>query len=140
MDDLFVRRTKRGQRTAEARLAALPRPTPAVTESLQRTIEALEAELAAIDSAIRHLFSQQPVLTAQRDLLLTLPGVGTKVVPYLLVDLHRFQARTQGAGTAKGFTAFEGLDLGLQNQVLLARVLELVFGDPAHLKELLIAF
>ena len=115
LDDLLRRQTDleqllRSERNRQARLVALPRQTAAVTKSLQRTIEALEEELAAIEAAIRELFAAQAELKAQRDLLLTLPGVGTRVVAYLLVDLHRFQARTQGAGTLKGFAAFLGLD------------------------------
>ncbi len=115
LDDLLRRQTDleqllQSERNRQARLAQLPRQTPAVTDSLQRTIEALEKELVAINDAIRQLFVAQPGLKKQRDLLLTLPGVGAKIAPYLLVDLHRYQARTQGAGTLKGFAAFLGLD------------------------------
>ncbi len=115
LNDLLRRQTDleqllRSERNRQTRLTALPRQTPAVTESLRRTIEALEQELATINDAIRQLFVQQPVLKVQRDLLLTLPGVGAKTAPYLLVILHRYQVRTQGAGTLKGFAAFLGLD------------------------------
>jgi transposase len=115
LNDLLHRQTDleqllRGERNRQARLAELPHPTAEVTESLRRMIEALEEALAAINDAIRQLFAQQPVLAAQRARLLTLPGVGSKIVAYLLVDLYRYQARTQGAGTLKGFSAFLGLD------------------------------
>jgi transposase len=115
LDDLLRRQTDleqslRSERNRLGRLKQLPRQTAAVTASLQRTIAALEAELKAIDEAIRALYAAQAGLKAQRTLLLTLPGVGAKIVDYLLVDLHRYHARTQGAGTQKGFAAFLGLD------------------------------
>ena len=45
---------------------------------------------------------------AQR--LRAVPGVGAKNVLPLLVSCYRFHARTAGHGTAKGITAFVGLD------------------------------
>ena len=118
LDALLRRKTDleqllRSERNRKEHLAALPRPTPAVTESLQRTIDALEKELKAINDAIEALFERQPVLALQRRQLLTLPGVGKAIVPYLLVDLHRFQARTQGQGNHKQWVAFLGLDPAL---------------------------
>jgi transposase len=87
-----------------------PRTPPAVLQSLQRTVEQLRQELATVEQAIKQPFAAQPALAAQRKLLLTVPGVGEKVVNYLLVLLHRFAARTAQQGDGKALTAFLGLD------------------------------
>jgi transposase len=87
-----------------------PRPVPAVVDSVQRVIDKLEEELTAIEQAIESLLQQQPELKQQAKRLLTVPGVGRKTVLPLLVFLHRWQCRTNGQGTAKGLTAYAGLD------------------------------
>jgi transposase len=86
------------------------RTPAAVVQSLERMVESLRQELAAVEQAIQHHLQAQPVLAEQRKLLLSVPGVGQKVVNYLLVLLHRFDARTAHQGDSKALTAFVGLD------------------------------
>jgi transposase len=87
-----------------------PRPVVVVTDSVQRVIDKLEEELAAMEQAIESLLQQQPELKQQAKRLLTVPGIGHKTVLPLLVFLHRWDCRTNGQGTAKGLTAYAGLD------------------------------
>lgn len=115
LDSLLRRQTDleqllRSERNRQAQLAGQPRPSPAVTESLRRTIEALEQELAAINEAIRHLFAQHADLTRQLRQLISVPGIGAKIAPHLLAIFYRFLARTSAKGTAKQLVAFLGLD------------------------------
>jgi len=87
-----------------------PKTPTAVRESLQRTIEALEQALAAIEAAIRQLFADHAALARQLKQLLSVPAIGQKSAPYLLALFHRFAAKTNGTGTAKQLVAFVGLD------------------------------
>jgi transposase len=100
----------RAERNRLANLKQRPRQVPAVIESLQRVIDQLEQELAAIEQAINALLKEQTDLQQQANRLLTVPGVGLKTVLPLLVFLSRWHCRTNGQGTAKGLTAFAGLD------------------------------
>lgn len=86
------------------------RTPPAVRQSVERTIQALEQELDAIQTAIQQLLAQEQPLQRQLTLLRSVPGIGQRIAPHLLVQLHRFLARTSGTGTAKQFVAFLGLD------------------------------
>ena len=87
-----------------------PKMPKAVCDSIQRTIEALAQELETIETAIRHLFAEHASLARQLKQLLSVPAIGQKSAPYLLALLHRFQAKTNGTGTAKQLVAFVGLD------------------------------
>jgi transposase len=87
-----------------------PRTARAVPQSIQRVLESLEQELATIQDEIQHLIAQQAELTHQLKLLLSVPGIGAKIAPALLVALRRFLAKTNNQGTAKQFTALLGLD------------------------------
>ncbi|MEZ4712643.1 MAG: IS110 family transposase [Caldilineaceae bacterium] len=87
-----------------------PHVPSAVHESLQRTLEALTQELAALNQAIKELTAASASLAQMVRILLSMPGVGPKSVHYLLTLLYRFQAHTAGHGTAKQLTAYLGLD------------------------------
>jgi transposase len=90
---------------------ALDDSAPAVVvASVQTAITAVAQALATIDTAIRDHLQQHPTLAADAARLRTVPGVGEKTVRWLLVLLHTWQVRTAGQGTAKGLTAFVGLD------------------------------
>lgn len=86
------------------------RHAPAALASLERNIEHLEQELAAIEQAIADFHRRSAQFNAQRMLLQTVGGVGPKVANTLLVLFHYFHARTAGTGDAKQLTAFVGLD------------------------------
>jgi len=87
-----------------------PRPAQAVIQSLERTIAALDAELAAIEQAIDDLIKRDPDLKREVKRLRSVPGVGEKNVLPILVLFYRWRARTAGRGTPKGLVAFVGLD------------------------------
>ena len=90
--------------------ARQPKTPKAVRDSIQRTIDALEQALEAIESAIRQLFVDHLSLARQLKQLISVPAIGQKSAPYLLALLHRFDAKTNGTGTAKQLVAFVGLD------------------------------
>lgn len=115
LDSLLHRRQDlekllRAERNRLLILRQRPGTPPAVLDSVERIIAALEAELAAIEQAIQELLTQNPDLKRQAKQLRTVPGIGPKNVLPILVLLHRWQALTQGTGTPKGLTAFLGLD------------------------------
>ncbi len=115
LDELLRRRReleqlRQAERNRQAAAAHKPHTPSAVHQSLVRTLQALDEELAAIEEAIQQLLKQELVLRQQLHLLRTLPGVGERVALPLLALLHRFAARTAGQGTAKQLVAFVGLD------------------------------
>lgn len=73
-------------------------------------IAALETSLAQINRAITALFQEHAPLQAHRQRLESVPGIGRKIAPYLLVLLYRWDALTAATGAAKGLTAYVGLD------------------------------
>jgi transposase len=87
-----------------------PRPAQAVIQSLERTIAALDAELATIEQAIHDLVQRDPNLKREAKRLRSVPGVGEKNVLPILLLFYRWRARTSGRGTPKGLVAFAGLD------------------------------
>jgi len=115
LDTLLRRQTDlekllRSEANRLAQAGLNPKRSGAVQQSIQRLIEALEQELSTIQGEIEHLIAKHAALSHQRQLLLSVPGLGVKIAPALLVALPRFFARTNGQGTAKQFTAFLGLD------------------------------
>jgi len=76
-----------------------------VAESLARMIEALATELADLDRQIHDHLDQHPGLRAQRDLLATIPGIGTATVARLLAECRAITA----FDSARAYAAFAGL-------------------------------
>ena len=105
-----LQQLKRSESNRLLGLQPRPRPTQAVLESLERTIAALEAQLAAIEQAIAELLTQNPDLKREAKRLRSVPGIGERNVLPILVLFYRWQARTSGRGTPKGLVAFVGLD------------------------------
>ena len=100
----------RQERNRQHALAQRPHQHPAVPASVERVIEALEAELADVEQAIQDHLQRHAELAAAVRRLKTVPGVGAKTVVPLLVLLYRWQVLTNGQGSAKGLTAYVGLD------------------------------
>jgi transposase len=100
----------RAEENRLAQLAQRTRVCEAVQESLEQMIKTLKQQLEAIEQAIHQLFRTAPMLAAQRRHLLTIPGIGPKTVDQTLLLCHRFDALTNGEGTAKQIVAFVGLD------------------------------
>ena len=82
---------------------------PVIT-NLERVLQALYDALQEVEQAIMDHQQQHAHLHDEAQRLLALPGIGRKIVLPLLVQLHRWQTLTAGQGTAKGLTAFVGLD------------------------------
>ena len=76
-----------------------------VAVSVDRHIAQLEAELAALEAQIRDHLDQHPTLRRQRDLLLTIPGIGPTTVAWLLAECR---AITDFA-SARAYAAYAGL-------------------------------
>jgi transposase len=115
LDDLLRRRTdleklRRAERNRKEIADHNARTPIPVRQSIERTLQGLDDELAAMEDAIQQLLKEFPSLRQQFTHLCSIPGVGPKVALSLLALLHRFHARTQGLGTAKELTAFVGLD------------------------------
>jgi transposase len=100
----------RRERTRQQQAQARPGLPPAVGQSMERLLEALEHEQAALEQAIAEHLRQHPDLAQTRDRLLSVPGVGTRNVLPLLVLLTRWQTLTNGQGSPKGLVAYVGLD------------------------------
>jgi transposase len=115
LDNLLARRQDleqmiRQERNRQGDLTGRPGVPTSVTDNLQQVIDALEQALAAIERAIEQQLSAHPRLQVQVNRLLALPGIGPKNVLPLLVLLERWSTLTAGQGSAKGLTAFVGLD------------------------------
>jgi transposase len=90
-------------------MASRPGSAPAGHASLAQVSAALQDALRQVEEALaQHL--QHAQLHAEAERLVTIPGIGCKVVLPLLVILHRWHTLTAGMGSPKGLTAFLGLD------------------------------
>ncbi|MGZ6374722.1 MAG: IS110 family RNA-guided transposase [Ktedonobacterales bacterium] len=98
------------ERARQQQAQVRPGLPAAVTGSLARVIDALEAEQAALEQAIADHLAQHASLVQARDQLLSVPGVGARTVLPLLVLLSRWQTQTGGHGGPKGLVAYVGLD------------------------------
>ncbi len=93
-------------------------------QSLERTIQQLEQELAQLEEALEAFLKAHPALQAQQRRLRSVPGVGARSVLRLLVLLYRFYALTAAQGTAKQLVAFLGLDpvpIAVARKILVGR-------------------
>lgn len=91
--------------TQERNRQAAGEPGPLVAASLARHIAMLEAELAALDQQLRDHIDRHPTLRAQRDLLVTIPGIGEATVARLLAECRAITA----FDSARAYAAFSGL-------------------------------
>ncbi len=100
----------RQERNRQQALERRPHQHQSVPRSLERLVDTLAEELAAVERAIADHIKQSTELAAAARRLRTLPGVGPQTVAALLVVLWRWQVLTEGEGSAKGLTAYVGLD------------------------------
>ena len=115
MDSLLKRRQDLEQMLHQEKnrleqLCGRPGIAGAVMPSLEDVIKSLEETLETVNQAIKDHLNQHECLRHELKRLLALPGIGDKVGLSLLVLLHRWQTLTGGEGTAKGLTAYVGLD------------------------------
>jgi transposase len=89
------------ERNRDTQLRLTPQPQ-AVLDSLARSIQRLEQEYAALKQAIEDHYDQHPGLKAQRELLQSVPGIGSRSADRMLCLLkrHDFQSARQAAAFA----------------------------------------
>jgi transposase len=81
-----------------------------VLTNVASVIGALEQALREVEQAIRAHLRKHAELAEQARRLESVPGIGEKSVLPVLVLLHRWDALTQGTGSAKKLGAYAGLD------------------------------
>jgi transposase len=77
-----------------------------VLDGIEKHLEYLKKEIEAIDSEIRQKIDDDSELKKQRELLDSIPGLGTKTIPILL----SFFGGTLRFGNARQAAAYAGLD------------------------------
>lgn len=115
LDALLDRRTDlekmlRQERNRQHALVSQGAFAGPVAASIEATIAWLEEAINGINSAIDEHLSQHPELHKESQRLRTVPGIGPRSVLPLLVLLHRWGTLTSFLGTARGLTAYIGLD------------------------------
>ncbi len=81
-----------------------------VVNNVEHIIRTLEEALAQIQQEIESHLKQYTHLHADAKRLREVPGIGAKNVLPILVLLYRWHSLTAGQGTAKGLTAYVGID------------------------------
>jgi len=79
-------------------------------KSIQDNISYFEKQIKILDDAIKNHIDTHTHFKEQVKNLKTVPGVGNKISPHLLVAMHRFGVLTDGNGTNKAIVAYYGLD------------------------------
>jgi transposase len=74
-------------RTEEQNRLQSPMIGGAVEESITSTLKHLDRELERVDREIQRLFDQHPPLRRQRDLLLSIPGIGATTAAQILEEM-----------------------------------------------------
>jgi transposase len=100
----------RQERNRQQQLVGRPGVSKAVPPSLKKVIDALEEALAEVEAALTAQQRQHASLDEAVRRVQTVPGIGKRNSLWLVVVLYRWQTLTGGSGTAKGLTAFLGLD------------------------------
>jgi transposase len=91
-------------------LAVQPGVPAVVTQSLAHLITTLTDELRTLANALKAHFAAHADLAEELALLRSVPGVGARTAPWLLVLLHRWSLLTDGEGRNKALVAYLGLD------------------------------
>lgn len=97
LDDLITQRTAVSNRLTEGRL------TQTVRTSWEKIQEALNAQIAAIKAEIEQLFAAHPTLQQQRELLDSIPGIGSETAARLLAEMPHL-AEFESARAAAAYT------------------------------------
>lgn len=119
-------------RTQETNRLASGVSTPAVRRSIQTVVDTLTDEIRAVQQQIRDHFTQHPGLRAQRDLLITIPGIGETTAAILLAELFDKQYRS-----ARQAAAFAGVVPRLHESGTLHRRARLSKIGPGRLRKAL---
>lgn len=93
-----------GMRTQETNRLAVT-TDPAVRASIDAVVATLDAQIADVKHRIAHHLDHHPGLRAQRDLLLTIPGIGETTAAVLIAELfHKSYATARQAAAYAGAT------------------------------------
>jgi transposase len=90
-----------GMRTQEANRLAAGVSVEAVRHSIDAMLASLDAQIAQVQQLIRDHLDRHPGLRAQRDLLITIPGIGEATAAVLIAEL--FDKRYASARQAAAF-------------------------------------
>ena len=90
-----------GMRTQEANRLAAGVAVDAVRASIEAVLANLDAQIAHVQQLIRQHLDQHPGLRSQRDLLITIPGIGEATAAVLIAEL--FDKRYASARQAAAF-------------------------------------
>lgn len=90
-----------GMRTQEANRLAAGVTIEVVRTSIETVLTHLDAQIAQVQGLIRDHLDQHPGLRAQRDLLITIPGIGEATAAILIAEL--FDKRYTSARQAAAF-------------------------------------
>lgn len=93
------------QTMRQAELNRLDIAHPAVRDSIEAVVAALDKEIQAVRSLIRQTIDDDPDLKRRKDLLETIPGLGDATIPSLLA----FIGRPERFRTVKALIAYAGL-------------------------------
>jgi transposase len=93
-------------RVQELQRRAQGAASPLVAESLKRTIEWLDAEIAAVSAQVAVLIREDEALHESHALLTSIPGLGPQSTAVLLAEIPDFRAFSHN----KQITAFVGLN------------------------------
>jgi len=80
-------------------------PSPAIRQSIQQTIDALQAQRADIEAHMKALIAADPQLEHNAALLVSIPGIGFLTAMLLLAELPPLDSFT----TARQLSAYAGL-------------------------------
>jgi len=108
----LVRRLEelREMHTQEINRSKTPGLTTAVAASVEKTLAHLQEEITALEQAIEEHFRNHPQLQSQRELLLSIPGIGKTTAALLLAE----NLTGRGAKTARQLAAYAGLTPNLR--------------------------
>jgi len=74
-------------RVEEENRRSAPMVSPAVTASIEATLEHLARELERVDHEIEQLFDDYPPLRRQRELLVSIPGIAESTAARILREM-----------------------------------------------------
>ncbi len=92
-------------RTEEQNRLCAPIVTAPVQASIMATLEHLEHELKRVDQEIAQLFDQHPPLRRQRDLLISIPGIGATTAARILGEMPNI-VEFRGVKAVSAFAGF----------------------------------
>lgn len=120
-------------RVEEENRRAAPMVSVAVMASIEATIEHLARELARVDREIEQLFDDYPTLRRQRELLISIPGIGESTAARILGEMPNIAEFRD----VKAVAAYAGLSPRHYQSGTIERRSRLAKSGNAHLRRAL---